>query len=145
MKTLITLLLMLSTAIPLSAQKGLNIAEIFDGRYHDNKHAVVTEITSTKMLRDYNLSKYLGVTVTDEAEAAEVIGKAVKADGKKAIDREVVYKNGQPFYCFYVMPRVNGKNCYIFFLNQYVADGNKVMLLYLEGKADKDTVKKIFK
>ena len=145
MRIKLLILMILAAAVSAPAQKGLEIAGIFDGRYHDNPNAVETVITHNKMLNEYRLKVYHGLTVTGDSDAAEAISKAVAADGKSAEDRELVYKNGQPYYCSYVMPQKNGRNRYIFFLNQYATGGEKAMLIYLEGKADRETVKKLFK
>lgn len=145
MRISLLIIIMLTAVTNMAAQQGLKIAEILDGRYHDNPNAIETVITNNKHLREYKLKVYHGLTITGDQNAAETIGKAVAADGKAAEDREIVYKNGQPYYCFYVMPQKNGRNRYIFFLNQYAAGGNKTMLIYLEGKADRETVKKLFK
>ena len=69
----------------------------------------------------------------------------MRRDGADALSREVQFRDGRLFYGFYRLRRHNDLNRYIFFLNQLAAGGNKVILIYLEGSASPEQVKKMLK
>ena len=128
------------------AQKGLNIDHLFDGRF--KKAAGATEIIVTgSQAREIGLSIYHSVSVTDKTQA-EIIENLVVKDGAQAIDKEVEYRNGQLYYGFYTMPKFQRNNRYIFFLNQNLArksPKNAVTLIYMEGSASADKIKKLIR
>ncbi len=128
------------------AQNGLNINRLFDGRY--KKAAGATEIIVTgSQAREYGLTVYHSVTVTDKTQA-EIIENLVVKDGSQAVDKEVEYRNGQLYYGFYTMPRQKRTNRYIFFLNQNLArksPKNVVTLIYMEGEASAAKIKKLIR
>ncbi|MBD5228766.1 MAG: hypothetical protein HDS69_01800 [Bacteroidales bacterium] len=145
MKQLITLLMLwaigASTAL---AQDRLNIGELFDGRYHDDPRASETLIEGEK-LSNYQLTLYRSLTLTDmPAEAAEIV-PLVTRDAAKAVDREVSYRDGGLYYGFYQLKSRGGKNCYLFYLDQNRNGGNKIILIYLEGRASRDKIKQMLK
>lgn len=139
------LMLLLAAAIPAAAQKGLAVGALFDGRYRDIPDARET-IISGGQLKKHKLSTYRSITLTDAAnESADAIERAVRRDGADALSREVQFRDGRLFYGFYRLRRHNDLNRYIFFLNQLAAGGNKVILIYLEGSASPEQVKKMLK
>lgn len=145
MKRIITLLMLWAIGASASlAQEQLNIAEIFDGRYHDEPRATETQISGDK-LSPYSLTLYRSLTLTDMPEAADEIEPLVTRDGTKAIDREVAYRDGGLYYGFYQLQRRGTKQCYLFYLNQNRAKGNKIILIYLEGYASPDKIKSMLK
>lgn len=145
MKRIITLLMLWAIVTSASlAQEHLNIGEIFDGRYHDEPRASETQISGEK-LAPYSLSLYRSLTLTDMPEAANEIEPLVTRDGTKALDREVSYRDGGLYYGFYQLQRRGAKQCYLFYLNQNRAKGNKIIVIYLEGFASPDEIKKMLK
>ena len=87
------------------------------------------------------------MSVTDKTQA-EIIESLVVKDGAQAIDKEVEYRNGQLYYGFYTMPKSKRSNRYIFFLNQNLArksPKNIVTLIYMEGGASADKIKKLIR
>ena len=142
----IIILTCLLTTIAAMAQTGLNINRLFDGRY--NKASGATEIIVTGVqAREIGLTVYHSLSVTDKNQAELVEGLVVK-DGAKAVDKEVEYRNGQLYYGFYTMPKQKHSNRYIFFLNQNLArksPKNVVTLIYMEGFANQDEIKKLIR
>ena len=139
------LMLLLAAAIPAAAQEGLAVGALFDGRYRDIPDARET-IISGGQLKKHKLSTYRSITLTDaDNESADAIERAVRRDGADALSREVQFRDGRLFYGFYRLRRHNDLNRYIFFLNQLAAGGNKVILIYLEGSASPEQVKKMLK
>ena len=142
---IITLTLLLAT-MAATAQKGLNINRLFDGRY--KKASGTTEIIVTgSQAYEIGLTVYHSVSVTDKTQA-EIIESLVIKDGAQAVDKEVEYRDGQLYYGFYTMRKVKRSNRYIFFLNQNLArksPKNVVTLIYMEGEASADEIKKLIR
>ena len=136
-------MLFASTAM---AQVGLNINRLFDGRY--KKAAGATEIIVTGVqAREIGLTVYHSLSLTDKNQAELVEGLVVK-DGVQAVDKEVEYRNGQLYYGFYTMKKSKRDNRYIFYLNQNLArksPQNIVTLIYMEGLANQDEIKKLIR
>lgn len=139
----IMLLAIASTAWP---QDGLQVNSLFDGRYRDNPAATET-ILSGPALSDYELKRYHGLTLTGTPDAADRIEPLVTRDGSTAINREVSYRSGRLYYGFYQLPQLNGLNRYLFYINQHVgkSGGNNIVIIYLEGKARRETIMKMLK
>lgn len=145
MKRIISLLMLWVIGASSSiAQDQLNIAKIFDGRYHDESRASETQISGDK-LSPYSLTLYRSLTLTDMPEEAAKIEPLVTRDGAKAIDREVSYRDGGLYYGFYQLQCRGAKQCYLFYLNQNRAKGNKIIIIYLEGFASPDKIKSMLK
>ncbi len=144
----ITIIIMtcLLTTMAAMAQTGLNINRLFDGRY--KKAAGATEIIVTGVqAREIGLTIYHSLSVTDKSQAELVEGLVIK-DGAQAIDKEVEYRNGQLYYVFYMMKKSKRDNRYIFYLNQNLArksPKNIVTLIYMEGLASQDEIKKLIR
>ncbi len=144
----ITIIIMtcLLTTMAAMAQTGLNINRLFDGRY--KKAAGATEIIVTGVqAREIGLTIYHSLSVTDKSQAELVEGLVIK-DGAQAIDKEVEYRNGQLYYGFYMMKKSKRDNRYIFYLNQNLArksPKNIVTLIYMEGLASQDEIKKLIR
>ena len=144
----ITIIIMtcLLTTMAAMAQTGLNINRLFDGRY--KKAAGATEIIVTGVqAREIGLTVYHSLSVTDKSQAELVEGLVIK-DGAQAIDKEVEYRNGQLYYGFYMMKKSKRDNRYIFYLNQNLArksPKNIVTLIYMEGLASQDEIKKLIR
>ncbi len=142
----IIILTCLLTSIAAMAQNGLNINRLFDGRY--KKAAGATEIIVTgAQAREIGLTVYHSLSVTDKSQA-EFVEKLVVKDGAQAVDKEVEYRNGQLYYGFYTMKKNKRDNRYIFYLNQNLArksPQNIVTLIYMEGLANQDEIKKLIR
>ena len=142
----IIILTCLLTTIAAMAQTGLNINRLFDGRY--KKASGATEIIVTGVqAREIGLTVYHSLSVTDKNQAELVEGLVVK-DGAQAVDKEVEYRNGQLYYGFYTMKKSKRDNRYIFYLNQNLArksPKNIVTLIYMEGEASADKIKKLIR
>ena len=123
MRQILTALVLLATAAAANAQEGLSVADVFGGRYHDR------------------------AGVRDNPDAADIalVERAVKQDGARATDREVQLRGGRLYYGFYALPRHNSKNRYLLYLNQLAAGGDKLLVIYLEGYATAEQVKKMLK
>lgn len=146
MKRLIsTLLLIASFCIAASAQSSFEIDQLFDGRYRTNP-AVTENVMKGGSLKKYDISLYHSLNFTGIPAEAKKIERLVARDGTKATDKEVSYRNGALYYGFYEFPMSHGKNRYIFYLNQHAnGSGNKIILIYIEGSAPRNQIKKLLK
>lgn len=146
MKRAILILVAVAAILPFSinAQTGLKINDLFGKHYRDMEG--VSETMVKGRMQDMNLSLYHSMTFTDHSELAPTIEKLVASDGAAAQSKEVRYKNGRLYYGFYQLSRkADGTNRYILYLNRHLVGDKRIMLLYLEGKASVDEVKKILK
>ena len=145
-RTTIIILTCLLASVAARAQDGLNIDRLFDGRF--KKATGATEIIVTgQQAREIGLMIYHSLSVTDKGQA-ELVESMVVKDGVQAKDKEVEYRNGQLYYGFYTMKPVKRNNRYIFFLNQNLArksPKNTVTLIYMEGSANADKIKKLIR
>lgn len=144
--TLIFITCVLAT-LPVLAQSGLHINSLFDGRYKKDPHATELIVTGSGA-RDINLKVYHSLKLTQKSQQNLVESLVVK-DGVKAEEKEVEYRSGQLYYGFYVLPASkSGSHRYIFYLNQNLAHNapkNMVTLIYMEGKATPEEIKKIIR
>ncbi len=135
---------LISSVLPVvaAAQKGLHIAQYFDGRFNKNRQ-VVTVIVKGKPLEAYNLTLYRSLTFESEMPVLGKIESAVLSDAKQAIDKETGHKDGKLLYGFYCLKPKNGEKRplrYIF----YRRTEEKCILVYMEGHTTLDDIKKIF-
>lgn len=133
------MLAILAAAVQMSAQKGMNINEIFDGRYRDNDAAHEIYMSGGK-LSSYGLDLYHSLTLTGMPDEASAIERLVMLDGRRAKDKEVIYRDGGLYYGFYVFD-----GSYIFYLNQHRQNGDKIIVIYLQGDATPERIKSMLK
>ncbi len=135
------------TILPALAQSGLHINSLFDGRYKKNPYAAEYIVTGPGAW-EIDLEIYHSLKVT-EKEQQELIESLVNKDGAQAIDKEMQLRNGKLYYGFYTLSQTKKKrNRYIFFLNQNLAKKNPknmVTLIYMEGKASPEKIKKLIR
>lgn len=126
-----------------SAQLPKGLAGLFDGPYLENKNATETIITGNP-LKPYSLSLFHSLAVSDNANLALPIEKAVRSDGAKAIWKETVNKGGRLESGVYELPKTKHRR-YILYLNSFIGGGNEATVIYLEGKATPQQIKKLIK
>ena len=100
----------------------------------------------------YNLSLFRSIRLTPEIipdASRKLMEQRVINDGKLATKKEVAMIGGRLYYGFYVLPPSDKKtNRYIFYRNNILkpeAKPQEIMLVYIEGAASPDELKKIFK
>lgn len=129
-------------ALPGYAQKGLNIEKAFSREYTMLPESTETLLTRSK-LHDVSLSLYRALSIAGNEEKAYAVERMVLADGRNAVQKEVRYSSGHLLYGLYILPRRGDDNRYILFLNGNLTGTGKMLLLYLEGKATVEDVKKL--
>lgn len=130
--TLLTLALFISVAA--LAQRGLHISKLFTSLRGNTDVAIVCVQGSA--LKPYKLTLFHSITVEDNQQLTRLIEDALAKDARKAVDREVHYKDGRLSYAFFNLgPGADDLNRYILFTG-----GRRTVLLYLEGKAKPDII-----
>ncbi len=143
MRNILLFIALMVTTIA-SAQTGLNINRVFSDSYRGMKG------TSETVLNNANLNKvkidlYHSISFTGHPELGPAVERLVAKDGSRAVSKEVRYKSGHIYYGFYRLSPLNSLNRYILYLNGNLAGDNKIILLYLEGKASESQIKKLLK
>ncbi len=137
-----TAIVVLMAVAALAQSASLNVSQAFT---HYGKARGCTEIIVTgKKARSIGLDRYHSLE-TPAAYAAS-IAAMVTRDGATAADRETEYRGGQLYFGFYKLRRAGGANRYVFFLNQALArtrKADRVTLIYMEGPATKEQVRKL--
>jgi len=144
MKHSLILFTLILTSLTSMAQTSLNILEIFGDKYRKSDNATET-IVSGEALKGTDLKLYRSLVLTDMADAAPEISKAVTKDGVKAVSREVKYVDGQLYYAQFMLTPSGGDNRYIFYVNHHLKGGNKIMLVYMRGPATLQKIKQLIR
>lgn len=135
-------LMVLLTVAAIAQSASLNVSQAFArfGKAHDCTEILVTG----KKASGIGLARYHSLEVP--AANAATIAAMVTKDGVTAVDRETEYRSGQLYFGFYVLRRSGGVNRYVFYLNQSLArtrKADRVTLIYMEGSASKEQVRKL--
>ncbi|MBQ3539378.1 MAG: hypothetical protein IJN24_04655 [Bacteroidaceae bacterium] len=145
MRHLIITIIALMYAAGIQAQEGLDIAPLFKGDSKWAKKFSATHIKG-KSLKPYNLTLFRSITTSDY-RLYEEIEKAVEKDGTKSIDKECGYINDKLYYGFFVFEPKENKYRYLFYRNSSLRSNepDEVTLVYMEGYATMEELKKMFK
>lgn len=144
-RILISLIITILCSAEAFCQDGLQIDKIFGGRYHNNPAAAETLIQGNDDLEDKGISLIRTLKLTNVFDEANFIEPLVTADGAKAIEKTVLYKDGLLYLGFYQLPPDGKKNRYLIYLNQKPKGGDKINVIFIEGNASYDTVSKLIK
>jgi len=125
-----------------SAQTGLNIDRVFSDSYRGMKGTSETVLNNAS-LNKVRFNLYHSISFTGHPELGPIVERLVAKDGSRAVSKEVRYKSGHIYYGFYRLLPLNSHNRYILYLNGTLAGDNKIILLYIEGKASERQVKKL--
>ena len=128
------------------AQKGLDVARLFDGRYKRDTNAVEVLVEGRK-LKDYKLTLFRSLTLKNSPEDFRQIEQWVTEDARQAVDKETGMIGGKLYYGFYMLPPVQGKYRYLFYRNSSLrrVENNEVTVVYMEGHATLEELKEMFK
>lgn len=144
-KLLILLAVTVASAFALQAQKGLNVAKVFQGRYAKMPDAVVTYLTGDAVEK-YDLSLYRSLAVTCDAATAKEVEQLVLKDGLTATSKETVYRGGRLKFGSFTLPKRNYLNRYLFYVNKDADSGKntaRIVVVYMSGDASPEKVKKL--
>lgn len=132
-------------ALPLLAQKGMAIQELFDGRYKDRQGATEVLVKGRK-LKPYGLTLFRSLTFRPSKVEIQRIEQLVRTDARRASDKDTDTQNGRLFYGFYGFPPTDGRYCYLFYRNDGARSGRltEVTVVYMEGTATAEQLKRMF-
>ena len=125
------------------AQKDLTSWDIFRGKIIPVREMVKTEVKGGG-ITSYKLTYYLGINASVTTEEALQLSAMVEADTEEALTSEAE-KTGDLLTYALVEPKAKGKD-HRYLCWQARPDGGrwKVTLLYLEGQATVEELKKMF-
>ena len=140
MKKVIMMFLMLAASLSASAQAGLKINDLFEGRIISQEKMVETRVRG-KTLAKYQLTYYRSVRLTVAEEEAERLLQLVEADGKghfaAGSDRSQKTVFGKEHsLTFKTQVRKQGdKNCFLCYQAHWRgnATDREITVIYMEG------------
>lgn len=146
-KLLIMTAVIIASAFTAAAQKGLNVAKVFEGRYAKLPDAVVTYVIGDAVAK-YDLDIYRSLAVTCDAATTAEIEQLVLKDGLSATKKETEYRGGRLRYGSFMLPKRSYSNRYIFFVNKDANSGSgtaRIVVVYMAGEASPEKIKKLIK
>lgn len=144
-KLLILMAVTVASAFAMQAQKGLNVAKVFEGRYAKMPDAVVTYLTGDAVEK-YDLELYRSLSVTCDGATANEVEQLVLKDGLTATSKETVYRGGHLKFGSFTLPKRNYLNRYLFYVNKDADSGKnnaRIVVVYMSGDASPEKVKKL--
>lgn len=140
MKRIVTMIVWLCLAAAVSNAQPLQTLKAFDGTYRNANYAIETIVTG-KQIKDYDLTLYHSLSVTDSA-AIHDLNRLVVSDMAQAINKEVGMRKGMINYGFFEFsPLERRKNRFVFFFS----NDSKAVLIYMEGDTSIEKIKSIIK
>lgn len=145
MKRIVWLLSFCLCCIWAEAQEGLQIAQLFDGRYAHRKDAVEVLVKGRK-LKPYQLALFRSLTLQADSAEQRFIERLVEADAAQATDKESGKVGGRLYYGFFCIPGEKSPFRYIFFKNKALTspENPEITLVYMEGEATLEELKRMF-
>lgn len=144
-KLLILMAVTVASAFAMQAQKGLNVAKVFEGRYAKMPDAVVTYLIGDAVEK-YDLELYRSLAVTCDGATANEVEQLVLKDGLTATSKETVYRGGHLKFGSFTLPKRNYLNRYLFYVNKDADSGKnnaRIVVVYMSGDASPEKVKKL--
>lgn len=143
MRKIFTTLLLTLMPLFLSAQENLAINSLFHGRL--GKNNVSETIIKGEKVEEYGLETYHSLSTKQPALAAKM-SSAVLKDAEEATSKELRYDGGKLYYAF-ISFRDPSYNSYrhILYLNKMLKGGKEIILIFMEGDANVQQIKKMLK
>lgn len=142
-KMLITLCFLFLLGTSMNAQQDLKTYPVFQGEVVPGKMMVVTEVRGGSMAT-YKLDYYKGVSFQVGEELAAKVASLVEADAAATDDRETE-KTGSLLTYALLQPKSEGRNNRYLCYQARPVDGQwKITILYLEGPATLEDLRKMF-
>ena len=127
-----------------SAQKGLQVGPIFDGKVIPPKAMKETFIKSAQ-LDPFNLERYRSVSFSGDDTVLEEVSRRVLADAENATDQEIHMNKGKLVYAILTFEGTNRDNRFICFQCVSKDGSNSITLVYMHGPATLSDLKRLFK
>ncbi|MBQ8672927.1 MAG: hypothetical protein IJ511_02565 [Bacteroides sp.] len=137
----------MAAVLPLAAQKGHGSERLFDKRFTKHPQAVEVLIKGSE-LRPYNLTLFRSLTLSGDAEAIAELERIVMEERNEALDKEEGMLSGRLYYGFYCQGRTGKEGFrYLFYRNASLKKEhtrNEVTIVYMEGNATLEELKRMF-
>ena len=144
MKRILIFTALLLTAWTASAQGDLNVGAVFDGKVVPAKAMKETFIRSSQ-LDPFNLEQYHSVSFTGDDQALSEVSQRVLADAEKATDQEIHMDGGRLVYAILTFECTEHDNRFVCYQCVSKAGSYAITLVYMQGPATLDDLKKFFK
>lgn len=145
-RILFTLLLLTCGMVRALAQDGLEIGQLFSGSLDSDRDAVIVYL-SGDALKGYNLTLFRSLDYHCNEQNVYQIERMVLSDSRKAGSREITRRNGHvtDAYLQFNLSK-EGHKGYLFYRVRQAGSGKpyKLNVVYMEGKATLDQLKKRF-
>lgn len=136
--------LLVSSAMIINAQTGLEINSIFNGRYASDPNVTETLISGkNKFLQKHKLN----VLATFKGPATSyrtMVERMVLADASKALGKSVRYKDGRLYFGLFILKPIVVNNIkmnrYLYYLDNSTHKNPTVLVVYLEGTLNEQQV-----
>ena len=137
MKKMILMFLMLAASLSASAQTGLKINELFEGRILPQERLIETRVRG-KTLEKYRLTYYRSVRLSVTEEESLRLHQLIGKDSERSIDMRSYRKSPHrwdTWTCKMQMPPAGSKNCFVCYQEQWNRQHDKceVTVIYMEG------------
>lgn len=137
MKKVIMMFLLLAAALTASAQAGLKINELFEGRIIPQERLIETRVRG-KTLERYRLTYYRSLRLNATADEAGRLRQLLGQDAERSIDMQTNRNSPHrqdTWTCKLQMPPSGSKNFYICYQEQWNRQHDKceVTVIYMEG------------
>lgn len=134
-------------ALPIAAmaQHNLHVEKIFE-KYRNNSKAVEVMVGG-EVLEDYGLWLFHSLTIKAPKEELLSLEQYVLQDASNAINKETGRLGRNLYYGFYQLPeQTKGMNRFLIFRNRSLKGKHlDATIIYLEGKASMNEIKRKFK
>lgn len=150
MKQLLITLVAIVAALPLSAQKGLRIDEVFKGNIV-NEQALQESLVKGESLEPYKLKVLHTVKFTTSSTQRDRVEALFMEDMKGRLsdddeNLELEYRDGHLYYAIVqIADTRKGLHRYICYQSRSNTEEHTITLVYLEGKASLADLRKTFK
>lgn len=129
--------LMLAASLSASAQTGLKIDELFQGRIIPQERMIETRVRG-KTLEKYQLTYYRSLRLNVTRDEAGRLHQLLGQDEERSIEMRTSRKNAHrwdTWSCKLQMPPSGSKNCYLCYQEQWNRqhDRCEVTVIYMEG------------
>ena len=150
MKHLLITLALIAASLPLSAQEGLRINEVFEGNII-NELAMQESLVKGESLEPFKLKVLHTVKFTTGNSPRDKVEALFEEDMKGRLsddndNLELEYRDGHLYYAIVqIADTKKGLHRYICYQCRQETGGNSITLVYMEGKASLADLRKTFK
>ena len=142
-KIVISLMALLLLTVSASAQRDLSCYPVFQGKIVPGKQMVVTEVRGSSMAA-YKLDYYRGVSFQADEALAKQVAALVESDAAATESAQTEKVSGFLTYALVQPVSRRKSNRFLCYQARPIGEEWKVTLLYLEGPATLEDLRKMF-